>query len=223
MTFIVSLNTTSCRTLSTQCGVWPFACVEPDVARMTERFSAEHAEPLSVKEISMETLGGRRTKPLEQPLLQVMCSHIRQAWGVSLDLSAQSIGVLRARSAAFHHDPYVPDVAYVNWYIQGPPAEFRLGSHVYAIAPGALFVFDPYCPHALTTPAHEQAVFLSMEIPLMAVEHVLGVTHIDDGPNCWDMSRAKVDPHTGALSWPHQEMPEVPLFVTSSSKETAGP
>lgn len=163
-------------------------------------------------EIEAHTLGGKKTKSAALELYSRFRTEIEDQWGVDTADWNGDVGVLQCRSAAYHHDPFNSEVAYINWYVEGPAATFELNGKRIGLEPGHIVVFDPYCPHALYYTQnyefvaefghhHEtmaSSLFVTLEVPLKDVAYLLGTISLQ-GPGTMERLDApgSVDPSNG--------------------------
>jgi hypothetical protein len=167
-------------------------------------------ETLAPFAIEAYTLGGKKTREACKELYARMSQEIEDQWGVDTGAWDQSVGVLQCRSAPYHHDPFNPEVAYINWYVEGPPATFELNGKPTVLKPGNIVVFDPYCPHSLyygrqyefsadtaATANPLTSLFITLEVPMADVAYLLNVQRLSK-PNAPLMGAdGGVDPITG--------------------------
>lgn len=176
-------------------------------------------ETLAPFSIEAYTLGGRKTREANKELYNRFRQEVEDQWGVDTSNWNDSVGVLQCRSAAYHHDPFNPDVAYINWYVDGPYATFELNGKPSVLEPGSIVVFDPYCPHALyygekytfgTTAPDESiptSLFVTLEVPMADVAYLLNIQRMSkanapvmNGSGCVDPVTGKWHPDTQALT-----------------------
>ena len=150
--------------------------------------AAMNNETLAPFAIEAYTLGGKKTHTACKELYARMSQEIEDQWGVDISNWTESVGVLQCRSAPYHHDPFNPEVAYINWYVEGPTATFELNGTPNILEPGSIVVFDPYCPHALyygakydfsaataSTANPPTSLFVTLEVPMSSVAYLLNV------------------------------------------------
>lgn len=172
--------------------------------------TATSTEVLAPFAIEAYTLGGKKTRDACQELYSRMSQEIEDQWGVDTSAWTESVGVLQCRSAPYHHDPFNPEVAYINWYVEGPLATFELNGKPTVLEPGSLVVFDPYCPHALyygqryefsaTTAAEANpptSLFVTLEVPMASVAYLLNVQRLSSANAPLMDAEGGVDPITG--------------------------
>ena len=191
-------------------------CLPDDYITQMAKESCAHLaastndETLAPFAIEAYTLGGKKTRDASQELYARMRQEVEDQWGVDTSEWSQSVGVLQCRSAPYHHDPFNPDVAYINWYVDGPAATFELNGKPTVLEPGSIVVFDPFCPHALyygkkydfaadtaSTANPPTSLFVTLEVPMADVAYLLNIQTMPK-PNAPLMtSQGGVDPITG--------------------------
>lgn len=180
-------------------------------------------EKLAPFAIEAYTLGGKKTRDACKELYARMSQEIEDQWGVDTSSWTESVGVLQCRSAPYHHDPFNPEVAYINWYVEGPAATFELNGKPTVLEPGSLVVFDPYCPHALyyghkyefaaaTASAANPptSLFVTLEVPMADVAYLLNVQRLSKANAPLMGAEGGVDPLTGKWMADRQYLTDVP-------------
>lgn len=180
-------------------------------------------EALAPFAIEAYTLGGRKTRDANKELYSRFRQEVEDQWGVDTSNWSDTVGVLQCRSAAYHHDPFNPDVAYINWYVDGPYATFELNGKPCLLEPGSIVVFDPYCPHALyygekysfgTSSPDEStptSLFVTLEVPMADVAYLLNVQRMAKANAPLMNGNGSVDPATG--QWlPNTQSCEAPAL-----------
>lgn len=166
-----------------------------------------HLAPFAIEAY---TLGGKKTKEAAKELYARMSMEVEEQWGVDTSEWTQAVGVLQCRAAPYHNDPFNPEVAYINWYVDGPEATFELNGSTVQLKPGSLIVFDPYCPHALyygkeyefsTANAQDEtlakSLFVTLEVPMADVAYLLGVQKMKHATSMRMDEPGGVNPMTG--------------------------
>lgn len=193
------------------------------LARTSCQALADNEEGIAPYAIEAYTLGGRKTRDACKELYARMTQEIEDQWGVDTSEWTQSVGVLQCKSAAYHHDPFNPEVAYINWYVEGPPATFELNGKPSLLEPGSLVVFDPYCPHALYYGKHYDfntaskadttlptSLFVTLEVPMADVAYLLNVQRLSKTNAPLMGQQGGVDPMSGKWLADLQYMSDAP-------------
>jgi hypothetical protein len=151
--------------------------------------------------VNQEVKNPTEIKELTSLMLQFM-----EDWGVDTEGWDSAPCIVKCKSAAYHNDPVRTDVAFVNWYVQGPTAFLHTDQHIEEIRPGDIMVFDPYCPHALTlhstqldshrSNSSENATFIALEVPIHSVLHLLGIKKVNHPVHIMS-SDDSINPQTG--------------------------
>lgn len=191
-----------------------------------EALAAMKDEKLAPFAIEAYTLGGKKTRDACKELYSRMSQEIEEQWGVDISNWTESVGVLQCRSAPYHHDPFNPEVAYINWYVEGPAATFELNGKPNVLEPGSIVVFDPYCPHALyygkeyefaaetaATANPPTSLFVTLEVPMSDVAYLLNVQRLSKANAPLMDNDGGVDPITGKWLADRQYMSDM-LSVT---------
>lgn len=187
-----------------------------------EALATMKSEKLAPFAIEAYTLGGKKTRDACKELYSRMSQEIEEQWGVDISNWTESVGVLQCRSAPYHHDPFNPEVAYINWYVEGPAATFELNGKPNVLEPGSIVVFDPYCPHALyygqeyeftvetaATANPPTSLFVTLEVPMSDVAYLLNVQRLVKA-NAPVMDKdGGVDPITGKWMADRQYMSDM--------------
>ena len=184
-------------------------------------------EKIAPFSIEAYTLGGKKTRDACKELYSRMSQEIEDQWGVDTSAWSQSVGVLQCRSAPYHHDPFNPEVAYINWYVEGPAATFELNGKPTMLEPGSIVVFDPYCPHALyygqayefstdtaATANPPTSLFVTLEVPMADVAYLLNVQRLSKANAPLMDKDGGVDPISGKWMADRQ-------YMASSASESS--
>jgi len=163
-------------------------------------------ESLSPFVIEAHTLGGKKTKQWSDSITDSASKSLRTLWGWDDSRMLDGCGLLMCKGAAYHNDPFDANVAYANWYVDGPPIIFEVHGKSKIIQTGDWIVFDPYAAHRLyqqnpwrmdTKEVPQMSTFVTMSVPLELVRPWLNIKISDQLIGVDITKGCDINPETG--------------------------